>query len=97
MLQTFCIDFAAWFDKEYYVAYIGGMCGVGLDPHTEIVESERLFRALGLPGVLTCMDAVHMAYVRPGPTAVRRHHVPHRLHNLMSIVRSKKFPIVEHL
>ena len=62
VLQTFCIDFAAWFDKEYYVAYIGGMCGVGLDTHTEIVESERLFRALGLPGVLTCMDAVHMAY-----------------------------------
>ena len=62
VLQTFCLDFAAWFDEEYYVAYIGGMCGVGLDTHTEIVESERLFRALGLPGVLTCMDAVHMAY-----------------------------------
>ena len=62
VLQTFCIEFAAWFDKEYYVAYIGGMSGVGFDTHTEIVESERLFRALGLPGVLTCMDAVHMAY-----------------------------------
>jgi hypothetical protein len=49
-------------DKEYYVAYIGGISGVGFDTHAEIVESERLFRAMGLPGILTCMDAVHMAY-----------------------------------
>ena len=35
---------------------------MGFDMHAEIVESERLFRAMGLPGILTCMDAVHMTY-----------------------------------
>jgi hypothetical protein len=62
VLQKFFLEFAAWFDKEYYVPYIGGISGVGFDTRTEIVESERLFRAMGLPGTLTCMDAVHMAY-----------------------------------
>jgi hypothetical protein len=66
VLQKFCLQFAAWFDKEYYVAYIGGIYGVGFDTHAEIVESERLFRAMGLPGILTCMDAVHMTYEK-GP------------------------------
>jgi hypothetical protein len=58
VLQLFCLDFAVWFDKEYYVSYIGGISGVGFDTHTEIVESERLFRDMGLPGILTCMDAI---------------------------------------
>ena len=62
VLQKFFLVFAAWFDKEYYVPYIGGISGVGFDTRTEIVESERLFRSMGLPGTLTCMDAVHMAY-----------------------------------
>ncbi len=33
VLQTFCIEFAVWFDKEYYVSYIDGMSGVGFDTH----------------------------------------------------------------
>ncbi len=52
VLQFFCLEFAAWFEKDYYAAYIGGISGVGFDTHAEIVESERLFRALGLPGML---------------------------------------------
>jgi hypothetical protein len=44
--------------------YVGGLSGVGFDTKGEIEESERVFRALGLPGFITDMDAVHMAYDR---------------------------------
>ena len=53
----------ARFDEIYEAAAVSGLFVLNrTDTHTEIVESERLFRALGLPGVLTCMEAVHMAY-----------------------------------
>ena len=44
--------------------YVGGISGVGFDSLMEIECSERLFRGLGLPGFITCMDAVHFAYDR---------------------------------
>jgi hypothetical protein len=62
VLQLFCLEFATWFDKEYYVSYIDGISGVGFDTLAEIVESERVFRVMNFPGILTCMDAVPMTY-----------------------------------
>lgn len=62
VLVDFFRQFLQWFLKEYYTMYVGGLSGVGFDTKAEIEESERLFRALGLPGFITAMDAVHMAY-----------------------------------
>ena len=62
VLLTFFPKFLKWFLKEYYVMYVEGMSGVGFDTLVDIEHSERLFDALGLPGFITAMDAVHMAY-----------------------------------
>ena len=64
MLVDFCHKFLKWFLKYYYTMYVGGLSGVGFDTKAEIEQSERVFRALGLPGFITAMDAVHMAYDR---------------------------------
>jgi hypothetical protein len=46
-------------------------------------ESEGVFRKLGLPGFITVMDAVHMAYDRapfPARVDMYAHHTPHIIH-----------------
>jgi hypothetical protein len=65
-----CPKFLKWFLKYYYSMYVGGLSGLGFDTKAEIEESERVFRALGLPVFITAMDAVHMAYDR-APFPVR--------------------------
>ena len=62
VLLKFFPKFLQWFLKEYYAMYVAGMSGVGFDTLIEIESSERIFRGLGLPGFITAMDAVHMAY-----------------------------------
>jgi hypothetical protein len=42
--------------------YVAGMSGVGFDTLVEIESNERIFRGLRLPGFITTMDTVHMAY-----------------------------------
>jgi hypothetical protein len=64
VLVDFSHKFLKWFLKYYYTMYVGGLSGVGFDSKAEIEQSERVFRALGLPGFITAMDAVHMAYDR---------------------------------
>ena len=64
MLVDFCHKFLQWFLKNYYTMYVGGLSGVGFDTKAEIEQSESVFRKLGLPGFITAMDAVHMAYDR---------------------------------
>ena len=62
VLLKFFPKFLQWFLKEYYAMYVAGMSGVGFDTLVEIESSEWIFRGLGLPGFITVMDAVHMAY-----------------------------------
>ena len=64
VLVDFCHKFLTWFLQNYYTMYVGGLSGVGFDTMAEIEESEGVFRKLGLPGFITAMDAVHMAYDR---------------------------------
>ena len=62
VLLKFFPKFLQWFLKEYNAIYVAGMSGVGFDTLVEIETSERIFRGLGLPGFITDMDTVHMAY-----------------------------------
>jgi hypothetical protein len=64
VLVKFSGKFLKWFLKYYYTMYVGGLSGAGFDTKAEIEESERVLRALGLPGFITDMDAVHMDYDR---------------------------------
>ena len=50
--------------KEYWSTWVGGVSGVGFDDIASIQHEEKLFRQMGLPGFITCMDGVHFAWER---------------------------------
>jgi hypothetical protein len=56
--------FWKWFRKEYWETWVGGVSGVGFDDIATIEREEKLFRRMGLPGFITCMDGVHFAWDR---------------------------------
>ena len=58
-----------WFRKEYWTTWVVGVSGVGFDI-ASIEKEEKLFRQMGLPGFITCMDGVHFAWER-APYQVR--------------------------
>ncbi len=39
-----------------------GQSGLGFDDLASIEQEEKLFRQFGLPGFVTCMDGVHLAW-----------------------------------
>ena len=63
-LSTFDKKFWKWFRKEYWETWVGGVSGVGFDDIATIEQEEKLFRQMGLPGFITCMDGVHFAWER---------------------------------
>ena len=63
-LNAFDKQFWAWFREHYWEAYVTGQSGVGFDDLASIQAEELLFRQLGLPGFITCMDGVHFAWER---------------------------------
>lgn len=54
--------FWKWFRKEYWSTWVVGASGVGFDNLASIEKEEKLFRQMGLPGFITCMDGVHFAW-----------------------------------
>jgi hypothetical protein len=61
-LCDFDKQFWAWFREHYWEAYVTGQSGVGFDDLASIQAEELLFRQMGLPGFITCMDGVHCAW-----------------------------------
>jgi hypothetical protein len=51
-----------WFRKEYWETWVGGVSGVGFDDIATIEKEEKLFRRMGFPGFITCMDDVYFAW-----------------------------------
>ena len=63
-LNDFDKQFWGWFREEYWEAYVTGPSGVGFEDLASIQAEEKLFRQMGLPGFITCMDGVHFAWER---------------------------------
>ncbi len=63
-LNDFDKQFWGWFREEYWEAYVTGQSGVGFEDLASIQVEEKLFRQMGLPGFITCMDGVHFAWER---------------------------------
>ncbi len=61
-LLTFDKKFWKWFRQEYWTTWVVGVSGVGFDDITSMEKEEKLFRQMGLPGFITCMDGVHFAW-----------------------------------
>ena len=61
-LQAFFHDFVQWMVVEYYEEKVTGSTGIGFDNDDAISRSERLFRGVGLPGIISSMDGVHLAW-----------------------------------
>jgi hypothetical protein len=51
-----------WFRLIYWKEYVVGESGVGFDDYASIEKEEKVFRQFGLPGFVTCMDGVHLAW-----------------------------------
>ncbi len=51
-----------WFRKEYWTTWVVVVSVVGFDDIVSIEKEEKLFRQMGLPGFITCMDDVHFAW-----------------------------------
>jgi hypothetical protein len=58
-LLAFDKKFWKWFRKEYWETWVGDVSGVDFDDIVTIEREEKLFRRMGLPGFITCMDDVH--------------------------------------
>ena len=61
-LNTFDKEFLKWFRVTYWQEYVVGQSGVGFDDLAAIEQEEKVFRQFGLPGFVTCMDGVHLAW-----------------------------------
>jgi len=61
-LNTFDKKFLKWFRMTYWQEYVVGQSGLGFDDLASIEQEEKLFRQFGLPGFVTCMDGVHLAW-----------------------------------
>jgi hypothetical protein len=48
--------------QEYWTTWVVGVSGVRFDDITSIEKEEKLFRQMGLPGFITCMDNVHFVW-----------------------------------
>lgn len=73
-LNDFDKQFWAWFREHYWEAYVTGQSGVGFDDLASIQAEELLFRQMGLPGFITCMDGVHFAWEK-GPYKIRYQYI----------------------
>jgi hypothetical protein len=61
-LLAFDKKFWKWFRKEYWTTWVVGVSDVGFDDIASIEKEEKLFRQMGLPGFITCMDVVHFVW-----------------------------------
>jgi hypothetical protein len=61
-LNTFDKKFLKWLRMTYWQEYVVGQSGLGFDDLASIEQEEKLFRQFGLPGFVTCMDGVHLAW-----------------------------------
>lgn len=61
-LHKFDKQFLKWFRLTYWKEYVVGESGVGFDDYASIEKEEKVFRQFGLPGFVTCMDGVHLAW-----------------------------------
>ena len=69
-LRVFFHRFTEWVDKTFYEQVVGGPNGLGFNSPEEIQREEQLFRSVGLPGFITSMDGVHVAWDR-APSKLR--------------------------
>ena len=61
-LRCFYHKFMPWFVDTYYQEWVTGPSGIGFSCVDEVEASEKMFRRLGLPGIVTSMDGVHCAW-----------------------------------
>ncbi len=61
-LHKFDKQFLKWFRLTYWKEYVVAESGVGFDDYASIEKEETVFRQFGLPGFVTCMDGVHLAW-----------------------------------
>ena len=63
-LQAFYHEFMPWFILTHYEEWVTGPSGIGFGSVAEVEVSERIFRQMGLPGIITSMDGVHCQWDR---------------------------------
>jgi hypothetical protein len=63
-LRSFAHQFMEWFVDHYYADKVTGPSGVGFQTRADVEASEKIFRQAGLPGIVTSMDGVHVAWER---------------------------------
>ena len=64
VMRDFFPVFIKWFVETYYSEWVCGASGVGFQHEADLIESERMFRQMGLPGIVSSMDGVHCAWER---------------------------------
>jgi len=63
-VRPFFHKFTAWMVDHYYADKVTGPSGIGFESVADVEKAERVFRKLGLPSIVTCMDGVHVAWDR---------------------------------
>jgi hypothetical protein len=63
-MRDFFPGFIKWFVETFYSDWVTGASGVGFQHEDDVIESERMFRQMGLPGIVSSMDGVHCAWER---------------------------------
>ena len=63
-VRNFFHRFTEWMVDHYYADKVTGRSGIGFDSVSDVEKAEHVFRKLGLPSIVTCMDGVHVAWDR---------------------------------
>jgi hypothetical protein len=63
-LRQFYHEFMPWFVQTHYAEWVTGPSGIGFSTAEEVEASEKMFRQMGLPGIVTSMDGVHVRWDR---------------------------------
>ena len=58
-MLAFYHEFMPWFVRTHYEDWVTGPSGIGFGSAAEVEASERMFRQMGLPGIVTSMDGVY--------------------------------------
>ena len=64
VIKAFFHNFLSWFVDRFYAEKVVGPSGFGFETKDDVENAEKIFRQLGMPGICTSMDAVHVAWDR---------------------------------
>ena len=63
-MRDFSPVFIQWFVETFYTGWVTGVSGIGFEDEDDLLASEKMFRRLGLPGIVSSMDGVHCSWER---------------------------------